>query len=300
MDGVVAVDIGGTTVKGALVGPDHTVLARRSAPTPAAGGEAAVAAVLALAGALADADPSVRVAAVAAVSPGQVADGVVRYAANLGWRDVPLADRLTAALGVPARVAHDARAAALAEAFHSGLEASCLYVALGTGIGTGLVRDGRVDEGATGTAGELGHVPVYPDGEPCGCGQRGCLEVYASGAGLSRRYQASADVNGSGAGERVVARLGHDPAAARVWAEAVEALALALATATLLLDPGAIVLGGGVAGAGATLTTPLAARLGPLLAWRPAPPVTLATLGPDAGWLGASWLAWDRAGAASR
>jgi glucokinase len=300
MDGVVAVDVGGTTVKGALVGPAGAVLARRTGPTPAAGGEAAVAAVLALAGELAGADPAVRVVAVAAVSPGHVADGVVRYAANLGWRDVPLADRLTAALGVPARIDHDARAAALAEAFHSGLQESCLYVVLGTGIGAGHVRAGRVDDGATGAAGELGHIPVYPDGEPCGCGQRGCLEVYASGAGLWRRYRPDGGAEPDGSGERVTARLGHDPAADRVWAEAVEALALALATATLLLDPGAVVLGGGVAGAGATLTTPVVARLAALLAWRAAPPVTLATLGTDAGWLGASRLAWDLVGASSR
>jgi len=294
MTAVVAIDVGGSTVKGALVDPAGAVLARRFAPTPAEGGDAALAVVLGLARELADADPAVRVVAAAAATPGQVSDGVVRYAANLRWRDVPLADRLGEALEVPARVGHDARAAALAEAVHCGYEADCLFVALGTGIGAGHVRAGHVADGYAGAAGELGHIPVYPDGEPCACGQRGCLEVYASAAGVARRYRAATGSTESD-GESVVARLGHDPAAERIWSEAVEALALALATATLLLDPAVIVLGGGLAGAGRALTEPLVRGLSARLTWRPAPTLALAALGADAGWRGASLLAWDLA-----
>ncbi len=301
---VVALDVGGTTLKGALVGAGGDPLLRRDVPTPAAaGGEAVTRAVLDLARSLAAA-PGVRVVAAAAVTPGRVADGVVRYAANLGWRDVPLASALAAALGVPAAADNDVSAAALAESAVAPGGTDCLFVALGTGVGAGYVRDGAVLPGATGAAGELGHIPVYPDGEPCSCGQRGCLERYASASGVVRRYRTAGgaspdggagdgrgrdDVGGAG---DVVARLGRDAVADRVWREAVEALALALATSTLLLDPAAVILGGGLARAGDALLEPLRQQLAARLTWRAAPPVTLSVLGNDAGWRGAALQAW--------
>jgi glucokinase len=330
----VAIDLGGTSMKGALVAADGAVLARVDAPTPAAAGGAAVlAAVVDLARTLAAADRSARVVGAAAVTPGQVHGGVVRFAANLGWRDVPLAAELSAALGVPAAVEHDAAGAALAEASYGNRSGDCLFVALGTGIGAGHVRDGRVAAGSTGGAGELGHIPVYPDGEPCACGQRGCLEVYASAAAVARRYAAGVVAGGRGAGDAagraidggagpggadavdvgagpggadavdvgagpagadaVVARIATDPVARAVWAQAVDALALALATTILLVDPGVIVLGGGLARAGDALLEPLSAALAGRLAWRSPPPLELSVLGTDAGWRGASLLAWS-------
>lgn len=290
---VVAIDLGGTSMKGALVDPRGTALARIDAPTPAAeGGAAVLAAVLRLAGELAVAAPA-RVVAAAAVTPGQVYGGVVKYAANLGgWNDVPLARELATALNVPAAVEHDAAGAALAEAeFGTDRSSDCFFVALGTGIGAGHVRDGVVAAGSAGGAGEVGHIPVYPDGDRCACGQIGCLETYASAASIARRYSARTGTVVGGSDD-VVARLGHDPVADAVWTEAVEALALALATTTLLIDPGVIVLGGGLARAGDTLLRPLSARLTARLAWRPSPPIELSVLGTDAGWRGAALLAW--------
>jgi glucokinase len=291
----VAIDLGGTSMKGALVAADGTVLARVDAPTPAAsGGPAVLAAVVDLARTLATTDGHPRVVGAAAVTPGQVHGGVVRFAANLGWRDVPLAAELSAALGVPAAVEHDAAGAALAEASYGNRSKDCLFVALGTGIGAGHVRDGQVASGSTGGAGELGHIPVYPDGEPCACGQRGCLEVYASAAAVGRRYAARAVGGGAGpaGADAVAARLATDPVARAVWGEAVDALALALATTILLVDPGVIVLGGGLARAGDALLEPLSAALAGRLAWRSPPPLELSVLGTDAGWRGASLLAW--------
>jgi len=296
---VVAVDVGGTTMKGALVGADGAVLARRDAGTPAGGGPAATAVLLELAGDLAGHAPG-RVAAAAAVTPGQVESGVVRYAANLGWREVPLAALLGGALGVPAAVDNDVGAAALAESVYGAHGTDCLFVALGTGIGGAHVVGGAVRAGAGGAAGEVGHIPVYPDGEPCGCGQRGCLEVYASAGGVLRRYRAAAggtgDGTGPGSAAAVVARLGRDRAADRVWGQALDALALALATCTLLLDPAVVVLGGGLATAGPALLDPLRPRLAGRLRWRTAPPVRCATLGTSAGWRGASLRAFAAAG----
>jgi len=306
---VVAIDLGGSSMKGALVAADGTALARIDAPTPAAaGGRAVLAAALDLARRLAGAADPGSVVGAAAIAPGQVHEGVVLFAANVGFRDVPLAAELSAALGVPAAVQHDAAGAALAEAAHGSRGADCLFVALGTGIGSGHVRGGAVATGSTGGAGELGHIPVYPDGEPCACGQLGCLEVYASAAGVARRYAvarraAAANADADAATDRdagadaVVARLDTDPVARAVWAKAIEALALALATTTLLVDPGVIVLGGGLAGAGDALLKPLSGRLAARLAWRQPPPLELSTLGMDAGWRGASLLAWSVASA---
>jgi glucokinase len=198
-------------------------------------------------------------------------------------------DRLATSLGVPVVLCRDVAAAALAESAHVTGD-DVLFVWLGTGIAAAHVAGGVLRDGATGRAGELGHVPIYPDGEPCACGQRGCLEAYSSAASISRRYATHAD--DALTAQQIVARLGVDPAADTVWGEAVDALALALATDVLVNDPAVIVLGGGLAQAGDALFSPLAIALQSRLAWRSAPPLVPASLGTDAGRLGAAQLAW--------
>ncbi|TDD45324.1 ROK family protein, partial [Nonomuraea terrae] len=140
--------------------------------------------------------------------------------------------------------------------------------------------------GANGWAGQIGHIPVRPDGLACGCGQRGCLAAYASGGAVAARV----GVPGAAEVVRLVAE--GDAEAVRVWAEAVEALALALATYTLVADPAAIVLGGGVSQAGDALIVPLRERLAHRLGFRKAPEVRASSLGPLAGLIGAGLLAW--------
>src|SRR5262249_28289826 len=142
------------------------------------------------------------------------------------------------------------------------------------------------------------HLPVRPDGEPCRCGQRGCTEVYASAAGIARRYLTRSGVRRSA--REIAERVAVDPDAAAVWDEAADALGFALASATFLLDPGLIVLGGGLAGAGEALRDPVATALTGRLAWRPAPEVRISPLGGRAGLLGAALLAWQAAGYPSR
>ena len=280
---VVGIDIGGTRVKGALVSPAARVLDSRSVATPTDADELTCA-VTDLVAHLRDE----RTEAVGIASPGVVADGVVAFAANLPWRDEPVRDRVSAASGLPTALGHDVAAAALAESRQSG-EADLFFVSLGTGIAAAHVRAGVVDPGSTGRAGELGHYPVYPDGEACPCGQRGCLERYASAAAVARRYTAR-----TGAAldtSAIASRVPQEEAAAAVWSEATDALATALVTCTVLLDPGVVVLGGGLAGAAATLLDPVRAGLAARLAWRSAPPVRAASLGPDAGLLGAAGFA---------
>jgi glucokinase len=291
---VIAIDVGGTSIRAAAVGIDGELRREQVRVTPAAQGpEAVVAAVRAAARELAGPD----LVAAGVVVPGVVdaAAGIARYATNLGWRDVPLRDLLTSDLGVPVVVDHDVRAAGRAElAFGSARGAAhCLLMWLGTGIAGVVVADGRILEGAQGMAGEIGHLPVWPEGEPCACGQRGCTEVYASAAGIARRYLGRTGVGRTAA--EIATRLDTDPDAAAVWADAADALGLALASGTLLLDPVVIVLGGGLAGAGETLRGPVAAALAARLTWRAPPEVRTSPLAGRAGLVGAALLAWQKA-----
>jgi glucokinase len=284
MSSVLGIDVGGTRIKAARFSADGELLARVEAATPA--GPEVTATVRFLAAELRRADT----VAAGVVLPGVIdrANGVVRWSANLGWRDVPLRTQLAADLGLPVVLEHDVTAAALAEHAASGTD--LFYVGLGTGIGAANVVHGAVSPGASGLAGELGHAPVRTDGETCSCGQVGCLEVYASAASIARRYVARGGPAGSSSAD-VVAAQGVDPLAAEVWRDAVEALGVALATATLLLDPARIVLGGGLATAGEALVAPVAEALAARLKWRPAPAVSASTLGLDAGVRGAALVA---------
>jgi glucokinase len=296
---VAALDVGGTAMKGALVGPDDATRCPLRRPTPSRQGPGAV--VDAVGGALRELLEDARrqrleVAAAGVVVPGIVdeARGVAVFSANLGWRDLPLRALLEARTGLPVGLGHDVRAGALAEATLGAArgEADVLFVPVGAGIAAAAIVDGRLLV-AGGYAGELGHLQVDPDGEPCGCGGRGCLETVASGAALARRYAARAGRPAAGAAavaERV--RAG-DPDAEAVWADAVAALAQGLAAAVALLGSRLVVVGGGLAGAGDLLLRPLTeqllARLSP--GSTRVPRLVLAALGDQAGCLGAALLA---------
>lgn len=282
---VVAIDVGGTTIKGARCSRDG-VLDEVVAPTPSDAAES-VDSVRRMAREL----TGLQTAAVAVATPGTVApDGTVGYAANLGWRDVPLRALLADDVGVPVTVEHDVVAAGVAEAAEQAA-ADLFLVVLGTGVAGVHVLDGVPARGASGAAGEIGHLVVRPDGEQCPCGSRGCLERYASGAGVARRHaQRGGDPRWDAA--RVAQAAATDRCAGEVWTEACAALATGLAAVTLVADPEVIVLGGGLAGAGEALLEPVQRALAEALPWRPAPPVALARLGADGGRRGAALLAW--------
>jgi glucokinase len=289
---VAAVDLGGTTIKGTVVDSASTVLRECSRPTPAAEGpDAVIAALLELIAEL-RADGDVR--AVGVVVPGHVdaASGRAIFSANVGFRDVPLRRIVAEATGLPAVLEHDVRAAGVAEDEFGATAgvADYLLAVVGTGIAAVLKTGGRTVAGAISLPGELGHIPVWPGGEPCSCGQRGCLERYSSAAAISRRYAAAGGEPGLSAGE-VLARRADDATAARVWDEAIEALALAFTTCTYLLDPELIVIAGGLSAAGDELLVPVQEALAKLILWRPVPTVKLSPLGPRAGLLGAALLA---------
>lgn len=288
----VAVDVGGTTIKGAVVDRAGAFLRELARPTPAAEGpDAVIAALLELIGELRSAN---EVGAVGVVVPGAVdADaGRAVFSANLGFRDMPLREIVATATGLPVLLEHDVRAAGVAEealGATAGVDDYLLAV-IGTGIAGVIQTGGKRVAGATGVPGELGHIPVWPGGELCSCGQRGCLERYASAAAIARHYAEAGGDPGLSAAE-VLARRDSDQKARRVWAEAVEALALAFSTVSLLLDPALIVIAGGLSEAGDALLEPVTEELAKLVLWHARPIVRLSPLGGRAGLLGAALLA---------
>ena len=200
-DLVVGVDVGGTTVKAALIGSDGLEYGHSERPTPRHLGPDAVVAttIRAIVELRAQVPEDARLRAVGLVVPGVVdaQQGIAVYAANLGWRDLPLRQIVAEAIGLPVVLDHDVRAAGLAElelGAGRGLQ-EVLFVALGTGVAAAVITRGQAYAGATGRAGELGHLPVFPEGEWCACGQRGCTETYASAAALSRRYSAASGLS---------------------------------------------------------------------------------------------------------
>lgn len=296
---VIAVDLGGTTIKGALVDGAGRVQRETERPTPAAPRPPAVTQELvALVAELArDSGGEAHTAAV--VVPGIVdaEAGRAEFSANLGFRGEPLRELIEQAVGLPTVLEHDVRAAGVAERA-VGLTRDVpdhLLAVIGTGVSAVIAAGGGRVRGATGVAGELGHVPVEPGGRPCPCGQRGCLERYASAAAIARRYAELGGAAGTSA-RQVAARLGAEAAADTAWGEAVQALAIAFATCTMLLDPELIVIAGGLSGAGDALLDPLAADLARRVTWREPPPVRISPLGPRAGMMGAAVLGWRRAG----
>jgi glucokinase len=167
-----------------------------------------------------------------------------------------------------------------------------LFVALGTGIAAAVITGGHVLAGVTGRAGELGHLPVFPDGEWCACGQRGCTETYASGAALSRRYSAASGISNTSAEDVISRAATGDTIAERVFNDAITGLGRALVHYVLLMDPELILIGGGLAASGAALLDPLSREVQAGLVWRPAPTITTGRFAADAGLRGAGLLAW--------
>ncbi|MFF5208081.1 ROK family protein [Streptosporangium sp. NPDC000396] len=293
---VVALDVGGTSMKGGLVtDAGEIVLTDRRATPREKGSAAVIEAIRSFIDDLAIAGGGTP-AGVGLAVPGLVTSDTAVYSANIGWRDVPAPDFVP--LDVPVMLGHDVRTGGLAESvLGAGREVSdFLFLPIGTGIAGAVILSGEPYGGTAGWSGEIGHIPVFPDGETCACGQIGCLETYASASAVSRRYSTRAAQPATA--EQVAALTASgDPVAAEVWGTAVEALSLALATYTLLLDPSAIVLGGGLSEAGALLADPLADRLQERLTFREAPPLRSAALGIHAGMLGAALLGWRAAGA---
>lgn len=297
---MLGLDVGGTTLKGALIDEAGRVEALLRLPTPHPAGQAAmIAAILHALHRLQVALPvGDEVVGAGVVVTGIVdeATGTAVHSENVGWRDSPVRDLLEEALGLPVVVGHDVRAGALAEVrFGAGRGFDdIVYVAAGTGVSAAIVVSGRLVT-AGGHAGEIGHVGLGSGaGEVCVCGAQGCVEAVSSAAAIARRYSARTGQPVHGAKEVVQRMEAGDDVAEQVWAQAVDGLATALAWIVGVVAPQVVILGGGLAEAGPRLMEPLRDALDTRLRPPRRPKLLLGELGDRAACRGAALLAWDR------
>lgn len=264
----VGVDLGGTKILVAVVDAENKVRGEAKQATRAEEGQDAVIEriVATVRKALDDADAKLSaVEALGVGAPGATdfATGVVHYAANLGWHDVPLAERLQSHLGAPVFVDNDVNVGTLAE-YLLGAGQGVQHLAamfVGTGIGGGLVVNGQLYRGFRGAAGEIGHMAVVPDGPLCGCGRRGCLEAVASRTAIEREVQAALDAGRPSVLRDLIAASKRGRLTSGIIAKALEQkdplmedvinrvqrfLAMGVANLVNILDPEVVVMGGGV------------------------------------------------------
>ncbi len=304
------IDVGGTKIGAAVVDAEGTILEERQVPTPAEDSAAIVTAIVEL---VTDLGARHHLGAVGVGAAGYIQDrSVVLFSPNLAWAQLDLRFLLESRLGLPVVIENDGNVAAWGEhRFGAATDvADLLLVTVGTGVGGGIVLGGELFRGTSGVSSEIGHLRMVPDGLPCGCGRRGCLEQYASGSALVRatreaavRDPASArellDRAGGGV-ESISGRLITQAAAegdtfARERVDEIGRwLGEGLASLTAVLDPSAIVVGGGLSERGELLLAPVREAFGRELiaaSARPAPQIRQAALANRAGVVGAADLA---------
>ncbi len=257
---VIGVDLGGTNMRTALLSSDGVILDKRKEATQASEGWKRV--VARLVDSIAQQSETARqqgmtVAAVGVGAPGVILmdKGIVVKSPNFpDWNNLPLRNELEQALRIPVVIENDANAAALGEQWRGagrGIN-SMILLTLGTGVGGGIVLNSRVWQGADGMAGEIGHMTVIPDGRQCGCGNTGCLEMYASARGIVQTYQEAREKAGIGRDSAMTsetiyqaARSG-DAIARKAMKDMGCMLGIGIANLINIFNPQMIVIGGGV------------------------------------------------------
>jgi glucokinase len=286
------IDIGGTSIKGALLTTDFQIIDRTSTRTEKPTLETDLFSLITELSERAKSS-NLEVLSIGVITAGAIDEetGTVLFASNLGWRDYPLAANLRSKFNLPVAVGHDVRCATLAEGKIGSVPgiSHFISVSIGTGIAIGIVDKGKIVSGSSDSAGESGHMPLVADGAICPCGQRGCWERYASGHGIAERYRELTGLEKRV--DEIIPLVPVDSNAEKVWNDAITKTAQALAILVLTIDPEKIVLGGGVAAGFAGVLPELQEQLQGFLAWRKAPEIKISTLGDDGGIYGAGILA---------
>jgi glucokinase len=306
----IGIDVGGTKTAAIRMTSDGTILAKETLPTPADDQEATIEGMVQAARAVvADEVVAIGISAAGMVDS---KNGVMRFAPNLAWRDADLVGRLRRAFGLPTSADNDNTAAVWGE-YRLGAGRGHRYVLLvgvGTGIGGGLVADGKLYRGAHGFATEIGHIVVEPGGPLCGCGNHGCWEQVASGTAITREGRSAVTRHGhsllaelaghdparlTGRMVTEAARRG-DPAARGILSEVGHRLGEGIAGLVNVLDPEVVIVGGGASDAGDLLLEP--ARMAYRMTveayeHRPDVPIVEAELRNDAGAIGAALIALE-------
>ena len=306
----IGIDIGGTKIAGALVNAEGVIVREARVATPIEDPAALVSAVVALINDL-RVGHDVLGAGVAMAGFIDAAQASVIYGTNFGWKNFPLKSEIEAKLDIPVIIENDANAAGWAEYRYGAGRGfkHMVMLTLGTGVGGAVIVDGRMLRGGFGVAGELGHLRVVPDGIPCGCGQNGCIESYASGTALLREARELAE-SGKPEGARLAelqaqageltgkevyqALVEKDPGAVALLNQLASWLGQAIASLSAILDPEVVVIGGGVSAAGEMLLEPIRAayrKYAPAGGFRPELKLAIAEFVNDAGVVGAADLA---------
>jgi glucokinase len=292
-----ALDIGGTKIAAGLVDAQGTLVHHATLPTPDGDAEAVWAVVDSLVTeAMATAGGRVRGVGIASAGPIDTPAGTVSPINITEWQGFPIVERVSSSTGAPVRLAGDGLCMALGERWRGAGRGArfLLGMVVSTGVGGGLVLDGAPYDGRTGNAGHVGHVVADPDGAPCSCGGRGCVETIAAGprmAQWARQHGWDAPATAD-AKELADAATAGNPVALRAFKRAATAIAAMIASVGAVCDLDLVVVGGGVAKSGSLLFGPLReelatyARLAFLRGLRVAP----AELGGDAGLVGAAAL----------
>jgi len=306
----VGIDVGGTKIAGALVSENGEILSSLKVPTPADNAEDLISAVVEMVKEL-SAGKVIGAVGVAIAGFIDAAQAEVIYSPNLSLRNEPLKAKLEARLGIEVLVENDANAAGWAEyRFGAGRGSQhMMMITIGTGVGGAIVAKGELFRGGYGIGAELGHTNFIQEGRPCGCGQNGCLERYASGTALLDSAKALAS-SGTAEGSRLAelaSEVGEltgtevyqaitesDPGAIRLLRELGTNIGKACASFAAILDPQILVVGGGLSVAGELLLGPIREaylKHLPARGYRPEMTVVAATLINDAGVVGAADLA---------
>lgn len=317
MSYLVGIDLGGTFIKTALISREGEIVHKVEIPSEGERGPDGVIINIIRSVKMAVKEKGVELKSVKAIgigSPGPMdtKNGIVCKAINLpGWVNIPLRDRIQSAFGIPANLENDANAAAYAEYWKGAGQNARLMIAytLGTGVGGGIVIEGKLIRGANDCAGELGHMTIVPDGDPCPCGNRGCLESYASANSLVRRtldkINHGAETilrqwvsEGKSLTSKLIdeARLAGDAFAREAMLEAGTYLGLGMSQTVSALNPDIIVVGGGMMKAGEILLEPARAEVKRRVFAEHFEKLKIlpARLGNDAGVIGAAGLLIER------
>jgi glucokinase len=310
----IGIDIGGTKILGALIDERGEILSEQRVASPAQDADELISAVAELVELLQSrADREIVGVGVATAGFIDAEGSTVLFAPNLNLRNEPLKDRISARISLPVVIENDANAAGWAE-FKFGAaigSKDMIMLTLGTGVGGAVVSDRQLRRGGFGIGGELGHLRVVPEGRLCGCGQRGCLEQYASGTAVLRAAKKLANSAGP-AGARLAqlqaehseltghqvyqALLEGDSGAVSVVRDAGTHLGAAIGSLAAILDPQVVVIGGGLSEAGELIIDPIRqAFLNhlPARGYRPELEIVAAKFSNQAGVLGAADLARD-------
>ncbi|RZT22376.1 ROK family glucokinase [Fictibacillus sp. BK138] len=311
---LVGVDLGGTTIKIAFITLDGHIVEKWEIPTNISeDGKHIVSDIADSISAKLDqlSEKSEKLAAIGMGAPGfiDMKTGFIYHAVNIGWRNYALKDELEKATGLSVTIDNDANIAAIGEMWRGAGdgEGNLLMVTLGTGVGGGIIVNGHIMHGTNGMAGEIGHITSIPEGGAhCNCGKSGCIETIASATGIARiaKEKAAGDVSSSlneilknhgelKAKDVAEAAENGDQAAIDTLDEVAFHLGLVIANLSNSINPGKIVIGGGVSKAGHVLMSRLKNEFKRFALPRVAEGATLtvATLGNDAGVIGGAWLA---------